>query len=178
MQLAIADMTIGYWHSYDQKWLHTLNISYKKKKKAVVKPLQIILLINIRYALESSECACVYFVVLSENGPGIRFSACLSAWAHALSCADAGLSGPETKHSSTVPWATWCALLLCCYVFTGLDQRPTSPYPEQSVCSWSQHHSSCTPALRAELAPTTSTQLRACKSCYPSPSLTFTVGFI
>lgn len=33
------------------------------------------------------------------NGPGIRFSACLSAWAHALSWTDASLSGPEAKHS-------------------------------------------------------------------------------
>lgn len=74
-------------------------ISHKLKKKAVVKPLQIILLINIQCTLEGSECACVYFAVLSGNGPGIRFSACLSAWAHALSWTDASLSGPEVKHS-------------------------------------------------------------------------------
>lgn len=62
MQLAIADVTIGYWHSYNQKCLHTLATSLKKK--AIVKPLQIILVINIRHTLESSDCACVYFVVL------------------------------------------------------------------------------------------------------------------
>lgn len=74
-------------------------ISHKLKKKAVVKPLQIILLINIRYALESRECACVYFAVLLGNGPGIRFCACLPGWAHVLSWTDASLSGPEVKYT-------------------------------------------------------------------------------
>lgn len=67
----------------------------KKKKKAVVKPLQI----NIRYALKSSECACVYFVVLSGNGLGIWLGARLPAWARALSWTGARLSGPEAKPS-------------------------------------------------------------------------------
>lgn len=71
----------------------------KKKKKAVVKPLQIILLINIRNALKSSECACVYFAVLSGNGLGIWLGARLPTWARALSWTGARLSGPEAKPS-------------------------------------------------------------------------------
>lgn len=75
-------------------------ISCKFKKKSVIKPLQMVLLINIQYSLKSSECSSVYFVVLLGNSPGICFGACLPTWAHALSWTDVSLSGPEAKPSN------------------------------------------------------------------------------
>lgn len=133
-------------------------ISHKLKKThhAVVKPLQIILLINIRYALESSECACVYFAVLSGNGPGIRFSACLPAWAHALSWTDTSLSGPEARHShqhsTTSNLMRVASLLVCLH----------SSWPKANLHTSGQKHLQLEPAsLFLRLCPMISANMKS-----------------
>lgn len=67
------------------------------------------------------------------NGPGIRFSACLSAWAHALSWTDASLSGPEAKCShqhTTMSNFVYVASLLLCLHSSGPKANLHIPWPK------------------------------------------------